>query len=72
MFISEMFGDASFGLASFTMPTYSIFVFKFGETALQILTETGRIGLRLSYNINLQNLYIERAFMTKTGNSILM
>ena len=49
MFISEMFGDSNFGMALFTTPVYSEDILVLGLAILQILTERGQIGLRLSY-----------------------
>ena len=48
MFISEFLSEANFGLASLTLHVF-LTINNNEKTVLQLVMETGRIGLRLSY-----------------------
>ena len=54
MFITEFYSDANFGLAYITLLVYWTINYSdnLQSDILQIVTETGPIGLRLSYNNN--------------------
>ena len=68
-----MFGYTNLSLASFTMRVYSTVFVEIGETILQILTETGQIGLKLSYDWepgNEESLWVVRTLLRLKSNLV--